>query len=238
MNVDTRAVLYFDVSQLPANQIIKKATLSICYSNGSKGTEGSKLYALSKKPDFEHTTWEYSKKDSKWSTAGGEYNTTPMVLVEYTPIPLDWEDYDVTSFIKEYVTNPEKNCGFIIIADPASSGMNMARYYISSENEDDKENRPKLSIEYATDITIPFTQKTTSNVIGHSLGKNSLSLSFPGSVKYRLSITDTKGRVRVHKSDVAVDKTELSLKNLANGVYTLFVKTEGHSYQSPLFLLK
>ncbi len=103
-----------------------------------------------------------------------------------------WEEYDVTEMVKKFMSGTS-NYGFLIIPDEAVG--NTGRNYISSDNTDLKENRPKLTITYETTAIINSVTgfDAMTNVNLKRVG-NQLELYVPYGNFYQIYFSNASGQ--------------------------------------------
>ena len=103
----------------------------------------------------EHTTWKEKESKTPWNNSGGDWYDRNGVLQGNTPyatitisgdqIPDNrYYELDVTELIQEYVSGKYENTGFLIKA--REEDKNYIAFY--SSNWQNKNQRPKLTIEY------------------------------------------------------------------------------------------
>ncbi len=112
------------------------------FSNGAKSIE-----KLTKSFDEASVTW-----NSPWKAAGGDFSG--VAASNMSGSLNKWEEFDVTSTIKNIIEEGGSNNGLIVKMKTATSGVS----YFSSENSD-TEHRPKLEITYHTYETNPPSVK-------------------------------------------------------------------------------
>lgn len=106
------------------------------------------LYRITK--DWNEATVEWK---SPWINPGGDFEDTPIAKNSNDQVKV-WEDYDVTSAIKDIVENSGENHGFILTFDHHTPAYGVM---IASSEYNDESKRPKLTVAY--DETTETTQK-------------------------------------------------------------------------------
>jgi hypothetical protein len=143
-----RAVIRFDLSSIPQNATIQQATLSVyIFDKGVQlGTKGApdnsdkSLYRITE--PWQENTVNWINQPAFDSTAIASNTNTKTGV---------WEEYDVTSIIKNSTQNNGNNYGFMI-KFPSETEFKGARIY-SSECSN-AALRPKLIITYTMDLNI------------------------------------------------------------------------------------
>ncbi len=127
----------FDLSTIPENAVIKKATLSLYAYDRNVGTQylnngPKKLYQFTS--SWEESDITYRNVPDISSTALASNNNSQLKK---------WEDFDVTDYVKGVIENGENNYGFLLRHSSSSYGVK----YRSSEYSE-TEYRPKLAVTY------------------------------------------------------------------------------------------
>ena len=154
-------VVKFDLNTIPDNVTVTEATLSIYpfkkYYEGNNGPKS--VFRLTK--DWSESSVKWS---TPWSTKGGDFSTPALASSNNSSYNV-WEDYDVTSAIKDMVESSGENCGFLFKFDSMTPKKGVS-IYSSEASQTDK--RPKLTITYeggdtqAPEVTVsaPSTGQT------------------------------------------------------------------------------
>jgi len=143
-----RAVIRFDLSSIPQNASIQQATLCLhVFDNnvqlGTKGTPNNSaksLYQITEPWQENTVNWIHQPAFDSTAIASNTNTKTGV-----------WEEYDVTSIIKNNIQNKSNNYGFMI-KFPSETEFRGARIY-SSECSN-VELRPKLIISYTVGSTV------------------------------------------------------------------------------------
>ena len=163
-------VVKFDLNTIPNDVTVTEATLSIYpFKNYYEGENGPKsVFRLTKDWSESSVTWS-----SPWSTGGGDFSATALASSSNSSYNV-WEDYDVTSAVKDMVESSGENCGFLFKFDSMTPKKGVS-VYSSEASQTDK--RPKLAITYeggdtqAPEVTVTapsagqiLTQGATFNI--------------------------------------------------------------------------
>ena len=134
-------VVKFDLSTIPDNVTVNEATLSIYpFKNYWEGENGPKsVFRLTKDWSESSVTWS-----TPWSTGGGDFSTPALASNTNSSYNV-WEDYDITTAIKDMVESGGNNYGFIFKFDSMTPKKGVS-IWSSESSQDDK--RPKLTITY------------------------------------------------------------------------------------------
>jgi len=139
------ALLYFDVSSIPANATIKSATLKVYASYGSLPNLLLSGYALKKPWDVNTANWWNASSMSKWEMAGangsGDRDSTPFdsALVKAG----GWVTLDATALVQSWVSG--SNYGLILRGDNAAP---KTEWQIISSDFSNPALRPTLEVTY------------------------------------------------------------------------------------------
>jgi hypothetical protein len=111
-------LLRFDLSSIPSNAIVTRATLEI-YSIGWGGTNvGMKAYAVLRSTALSQATWNEARSDSSWTVAGCEgVGTDRREDAEggsMTSGFYEWSVFPVTSAVQDWVSGSLANNGFLV----------------------------------------------------------------------------------------------------------------------------
>ncbi len=141
-------LIRFDLSGIPTGAVVEEATLSIHCSATSNGNPlTAEVYGLRRPWDENAVTWNHASGGQPWEQAGA-YGDTDKAADSVDSVQIQrlrtWYDWDVTSLVQEWVSNPQSNYGAII---QAHSSIAVAYYCESSENRT-VNFRPALTVKY------------------------------------------------------------------------------------------
>ena len=146
--------IHFDLSSIFSTANIEKATFSLYRAeNLIEGPYGGVPKNLLDKYDYDCTffvhqvTKAWTEADANWETLNNAFEPKELDSNKYKKGFKAWVDFDVTSIVKEYVKNPNKNFGFVVSNElklPNTDSGNMSEFFSSEFKEVDK--RPKLTI--------------------------------------------------------------------------------------------
>ncbi len=154
-----RDVIIFDLSLLNQTDQIEKATLSLFwyYPENQMRSKDTVLEVYRPvKWCEEHVTWQQRESNISWKNLGGDWYDKDGVFQGNTPYATitisgdetpdnRYYDLDITELVQEYTTGKYENTGFLIKSQEEDE--NYIAFY--SSNWQNKNQRPKLTIEYA-----------------------------------------------------------------------------------------
>lgn len=148
--------LKFDLSQLPANIIIKNAVLSLYYnstsnSDGQAGENATNVFLVK-------SNW--TESTITWSNQPDVDSTKKLVLVRSSTKTQDYDSIPFTDFVKYWYSNPTKNFGvqFALVKEIMFSSLKFC-----SSDHIDPIVRPKLVITYDYEPECVQLQPDASN---------------------------------------------------------------------------
>lgn len=207
-------VLKFALNTIPADALIKKATLSVYpYNNFLEGKNGPKsVYRITKTWTEAQVTW-----NSPWSTKGGDFSAQALATSSNTSLNV-WEDYDVASAIKDMAENNGDNFGFIFKFNSMSGNGVMFNSHLS--NTVDK--RPKLTITYEPATIITPDKKFKVSVLS----------------EYDFSVFNMQGREIASYTIRSPGQLENVKQKLPSGVYLFGIKHADKLVEKKLWFKK
>jgi chromosome segregation ATPase/regulation of enolase protein 1 (concanavalin A-like superfamily) len=144
-NPESRPILRFDLSSLPANVLIDDATLSVYESAGVGNNVNTRLRLITVSWVEGQASWNNRLTGTPWGTAGGDYNVKIVDAVNIDNT-VGWRNWNATVLVDLWYRNRVPNYGLILEApDP---GANSDKTFFSSDYAVDPTLRPKLAIRY------------------------------------------------------------------------------------------
>jgi len=150
-------------------------------------------------------TWNSALSGVSWNSPGGDFTTTPAVVATGAYKPPVWETFEITQLIKDFLNDPAKNFGFLILVPTSNDGD--WRDYQSSEYSTQAQ-RPKLVITY--DATSILTDKTKYQM---------------PSDRYTVTVFDIKGRAVVQGNINTLKELESIQASLSSGVHIIELRS-------------
>lgn len=222
---------------------IQQITLSLYIAETFiiEGATLCSLHTIDKEWKEMEVTWNDAMKDIPWKMYPASHNDDSFSVemagdMEIDPIasPLsknvnEWQVYDVTSSIKDYVENPENNNGFMI----RNSSEQQPHIYFSSEYEDISK-RPKLTFSTTTPITNTFTKKTNGGISVKPLNRD-FEITVPFNNSYDIKIFSLNGKKVVNLTNKTEKKMILKNDLFSSGVNIVSISYSGTQHNLRLF---
>ena len=181
---DSRTLLGFDTSAIPAEATISSATMSLFHDAVSSSSAGS-ISAHAVEADWvegaaegacgsEGVTWESRDGTSPWQSTGGDHVDAPAsTMASAAGQAAGWDTFDVKSILQQWSSGTRGRHGIMLKATDASALMT---YH--ADDAADPTRRPKLSVTF-TDGRAPVKPVVTiaSPVAGSILRSADLKLT-------------------------------------------------------------
>lgn len=197
--------------------------LSLYSVGGGADNKSASIYTISRSWNANEVTWMNANSNNEWMNYGGDYNVTPLATVPFVENG-NWETYNVTTAIREFIENPGSNHGFIIVNNDTC----LDRVYAASENGTDSLG-PKLTITSSTGIINLATIKIIDNNITVTITSERVRLFIPFNKNYKVSILDIKGRLLISFSANHAGWHQISSSKLSTGMHIIRIRTEGET---------
>lgn len=153
-----RGLIIFELGSFNQTDQIEKATLSLFwYYPENQMRPKDTVLEVYRPVEWckEHVTWEQRETNIPWRNSGGDWYDRNGVFqgsIPYASITISGDEIpgnryielDVTDLVQEYISGKYKNTGFLIKA--REEDENYIAFY--STNWQNKDQRPKLTIEY------------------------------------------------------------------------------------------
>lgn len=144
-NPESRPVLRFDFSSVPANALIDDATLSLYQSAGVNNNVNARLRLITASWAENQANWNDRLTGTPWAAAGGDYNGK-IVDQQTLDNTVGWRNWNATVLADLWYRNRVPNYGLILEAP--NPGGNADKTFFSSDYAVDPTLRPRLSIRY------------------------------------------------------------------------------------------
>jgi hypothetical protein len=192
---ETRAVIYFTLPTIPANETITSATLKLTVT-----TSGSRLVSVKR------ITTAWTETNATWSTLNGSFNSTAEAT--FTPSASGAVSVNVTSLVRAWYSGTANN-GLGLTAALASSGSTAQ---FASDEATTTANRPQLIITTAL-ISPSLTVLKSSTLVSDPLNGTSNPKTIPGaSVRYSFTATNSTAGTPDSNSTVFTDAVPAGMK--------------------------
>lgn len=169
-----RTLMNFDVSVIPAGAEVVSATLRLTASEYDDGKTNLSLdvgaYLLNRSWVANQATWQLASTGVSWGVAGGDNvpadraaspaSTTTVQRISGTrPSELVTYDWDVTSIVQAWVSNPAGQAGLMLLAQTVN--YRDVGFYDSAYGAD-ANRRPKLIVQWRMSIPTPTPTSTAT----------------------------------------------------------------------------
>ncbi|MEM4724086.1 MAG: DNRLRE domain-containing protein, partial [Candidatus Hadarchaeum sp.] len=143
------ALLYFDLSPVPANAQVTEAYLEI-YATGWSGSDMAiDAHGILRRMDACQATWNQASTGNQWGTAGCNNTTTDRTAIPDGTVTTQglykWYRFRLTALVQDWVSGRLANHG-IILRGASSSSSNI--FYFASAQHESVSLRPRLVITY------------------------------------------------------------------------------------------
>lgn len=248
-----RALLMFDLSEIPEGSQIENAELRLVMNrsiSGAKsmtfhevladwgegssdagGQEGGGASAATGDATWVHTFFP----DQNWSNTGGDYSST---ILSTTDVNMNgsytWPStQEFTALVQKWLENPIENYGLILIGDESESTT--AKRF-SSRLHDAVEERPVLIVEYTGETTsneviseIPESVQLNQNYPNPFNPATTISFSLPEAAFAEIAVYDMLGRklqsVLSEQVQAGQHTVTFDASTLSSGVYMYTLQT-------------
>ncbi|WP_340105513.1 DNRLRE domain-containing protein [Rhodohalobacter sp. 8-1] len=261
-----RALLQFDLSEIPEGSQIESAELKLvmnmtiagtknmtphevltAWGEGSSdaiGQEGAGAEATPGDATWVHTLYP----DQNWSSTGGDFNDTVISSADvdangsYT-----WASTpEFVSLIQKWLESPEDNFGLILIGD--ESETTTAKRFSSRHNPNEGD-RPILRIEYTAETTStdifaerPDRIELHQNYPNPFNPTTTISFSLPEASFAEIAVYDMLGRklqsVLNERVQAGKHSVAFDASTLSSGVYMYILQTENQQLTRRFTVLK
>ncbi|MBC7231659.1 MAG: DNRLRE domain-containing protein [Chloroflexi bacterium] len=141
------ALFYFDLSSIPADALVTRATLQI-YATAWGGADLSiGAYAITRSVALCQTTWNQAQVGNPWGVPGGNDTLSDRRALAESSITTNgvkkWYSFDLTRLVQEWVSGDVVNNGVLLRATYSTSS-----FHFASAQNGDASLRPKLVITY------------------------------------------------------------------------------------------
>ena len=169
-------LMKFDLSSIPAGSVISAATLNV-YVIGYDST-GDLTYTVpvqqivNHNPDLSRATGTTYDGTNRWTANGCCFGNVPMAQADINAAvdgpqvdrTLGFKQWNVTSIVQGWFSNPSTNFGLLLNSDPSKAGDHW-RYFASSRYSDATA-RPYLTVTYTPPVTQVLFQSNWTTALG------------------------------------------------------------------------
>jgi hypothetical protein len=228
-----RALLFFDLSQIPIGSTILSAKLNlyayteftvIPVDNGHYGSNQSKLNRI---------TSQWSENTVNWNTQPTVTNLNEVMLNQSIFPDQNYLDIDVKNLVQDMIDNPSNSFGFELSLVNEVSTTNLS---FCSNDYPNTLKRPTLEIEYRLSVDVDEFSLERYQIAPNPTN-NILNFTFENNTPKLIQFVDYNGKVAYSLTCVEKEQT-ISVMQLAAGCYTIQVQSESkHFPQLKIILL-
>jgi hypothetical protein len=146
---NARALIRFDLSNIPEGAVITSATLSLYYANSP--SNGDHRYQWgSNSCKLQRVTSPWDEQTVTWATQPSVSSTNQVILPASTTETQDYPDINVTKLIADIVADQSKNYGMMLRLQTEEIYRQLI---FASSDHPDATKRPKLVVKYKKKLT-------------------------------------------------------------------------------------
>ncbi len=218
-----RALLEFNLAEIPVNSYISKAELYL-FGEPGLASGGHSTLSGSNEIMIQRITSPWQEHEVTWGTQPTVSSDNQIITTESFS---DYEDmmFDVTQLVQDMVNDPTNSFGFRL---KQLTEVYYRRMNFCTSDHPDNSQHPKLVITYYKSInSISQTGTSESFKIYPNPAKQELYISNTTSPFNHLSVVifNTQGQIQF-QSVLNGETDKLDISNLSNGHYTVKVTTQ------------
>ena len=146
---NARALIRFDLSNIPDGAIITSATLSLYYAH-SDGNGDHRYQWGSNSCKLQRVTSPWDEHTVTWNTQPSVSSTNQVILPASTTETQDYPDINVTKLIQDIIADQSKNYGMMLRLQTEEIYRQLI---FASSDHPDATKHPKLVVKYKKRIT-------------------------------------------------------------------------------------
>ena len=144
-NPQSRPVLRFDLSAIPAGAVIDGAVLGLYQSAGFGITFTASVYQVTAQWNETQVTWDDRLTGVAWGTAGADWNAHEIARITIDNTA-GWRSWNVTQVVDLWYRGRIANYGMILVG--SAIGTDSDKTFYSSDYNVDPTRRPRLDVYY------------------------------------------------------------------------------------------
>lgn len=223
-SVDTRILIEFNITSIPANSTINNAKLSLYYwpLNVHSSASGSN------KCWIQRVIQPWSEDLITWNNQPSTTTNNQVELPETISPTQDFLDIDVSHLVQDMVNNPSSSHGIMIKLQTEEA---YRAVYIASSNFSDASKHPKLVINYNSPVlTNEKAESAPLLEIYPNPASNLLNIKQYNLSNATIQLYNIKGEL-LYSEIAKEDHLRIDLSGINQGFYILKI-TKGNSTQS------
>ena len=232
---DHRALLMFDLSEIPVTATVTSALLTLYFDPASSNGEHSNLSGPNTAL-LQRITSPWAENTVTWDNQPNSTSVGELVLPTTTTATEDRPDMDVTTAVQNMVSDPANNFGWLFKLQTESY---YRRMIFSSSDHPERERHPKLVVNYIDEVGI----NSPSNLPALGIFPNPVSnvaqvdLSDRPAKEYSLMLMDMLGRNVYEERFIGGSIVPWDLSTMDRGSYQIVVLDQGQAVASSRVVL-
>ncbi|HEX9909178.1 MAG TPA: DNRLRE domain-containing protein [Thermoplasmata archaeon] len=144
-NKQSRVIMSFNLSSVPANATVKQATLLLYEKSGRSQVIEYSIRAMNTSWDEQGVSWMTKDDVHSWNNIGGDFSDESF-LSGTVEDRIGWHEFDMTRLVDLWLRNVIPNHGFMIYPKPQLGDA--TKIFTDCEITNKPEQRPQLVINY------------------------------------------------------------------------------------------
>ena len=228
---NTRALLNFDLSAIPANAVITSASLSLYHNpNSLSGNIGHSQNGGSNAAWLRRITSAWTEYGVTWNSQPSTSTQNQVVLPASNSTTEDYLNVDVAALVQDLVSNPAQSFGMLIQLQTESPQRSLL---FASSDHANPALHPQLAVCYTFSTGTSEITKSPAFRLYPNPTKGMFHLKlFSGAERYTVSIYNAYGAL-VYETELHTEEATIQTP-LSAGLYTVRAVGAGTGYMQKL----
>lgn len=228
---NTRALLNFDLSAVPANAVITSASLSLYHNpNSLSGNIGHSQNGGSNAAWLRRVTSAWTEYGVTWNSQPTTSTQNQVVLPASNSTTEDYLNIDVAALVQDIVSNPAQSFGMMIQLQTESPQRSLL---FASSDHANPARHPQLDVCYTFSTGTRDVSSSSAFAMYPNPTKGSFRLKFSaGAERYTVSIYNAYGAL-VYETELQTEEAIIQTP-LSAGLYTVRAVGAGTGYMQKL----
>ena len=224
---NTRALINFDLSAVPANAIITSAGLSLYYNPASSsGNNGHSQNGGSNAAWLRRITAAWDEHTVTWNNQPATSTQNEVTLAASNSNNQDYMNIDVAALVQDMISNPQQSFGFMLQLKTESP---LRSLLFASSDHPNSALHPKLDLCYTVATGIKNATPGTAISVYPNPSTGAFHVQLPdGIVNGTIKLLNPTGE-KVYESALTGKLNTISV-DLATGIYFVQVTANGYVY--------